>query len=218
MRTIAFIAHFSLLMIMNLGYGQEKKILVLDPGHGGIDSGAMAVGNLYEKDIVLDIAFKMQYWNRELLSGYFDIYLTRSTDTLISLNHRTKLARFIKPNLFVSLHCNHAQNKNATGIEVYTFLKTESANNFRAKSEVLAKTISEGIATNLGFVNRGGKTANFQVLRGTINICPAVLVEMGFLSNPDESNYLKLNDKREALALAILLALLDSTSLEFGPQ
>ncbi|MEM8846321.1 MAG: N-acetylmuramoyl-L-alanine amidase [Bacteroidota bacterium] len=218
MRTKAFIAHFSLLIIMNLGYGQEKKILVLDPGHGGIDSGAMATGHLYEKDIVLDIAFKMQYWNRELLSEYFDIYLTRSIDTLISLNHRTKLARHLKPDLFVSLHCNHAQNKKATGIEVYTFLKTESANNFQSKSEVLAEVISEGIANNLGFANRGGKTANFQVLRETKNICPAVLVEMGFLSNMDESNYLKLNEKREALALTILLSLFDSTSLEFGPQ
>jgi N-acetylmuramoyl-L-alanine amidase len=205
-------------MIMNLGYGQEKKVLVLDPGHGGIDSGATATCNLYEKDIVLDIAFKMQYWNKELLSGYFDIYLTRSIDTLISLNHRTKLARHLKPDLFVSLHCNHAQNKKATGIEVYTFLKTESANNFQPKSEVLAKVISEEIATHLGFANRGGKTANFQVLRDTRSICPAVLVEMGFLSNTDESNYLKLNEKREALALVILLALFDSTSLEFGPK
>lgn len=218
MKITALIVHFSFFMIMNLGYGQEKKVLVLDPGHGGVDSGAMATGSLYEKDVVLDIAFKMLYWNKELLSGYFDIYLTRSIDTLISLNLRTKLARHLKPDLFVSLHCNHAQNKKASGIEVYTFLKTQSTNNFQSESEVLAKVISEGIATNLGFANRGGKTANFQVLRDTKNICPAVLVEMGFLSNTDESKYLKLNEKREALALAILLALFDSTALEFGPK
>ena len=189
------------------GYGQTQKVLILDPGHGGKDSGAIAINSINEKDIVLDIAFKMLKWNRDLLGGYFDIYLTRSSDTFIGLNHRTTLARHLKPDMFISLHCNHARNEKAVGIEVYTYLNHDLTGKFNQESEALAKKITKGITTELGFANRGIKSANFQVLRDTKKVCPSVLVELGFLSNTDESNYLMLDANRNALALAILYSI-----------
>ena len=203
------IIYFLFFITSNSGYDQVKKVLVLDPGHGGMDSGAIAINGINEKDVVLDIAFKMLKWNRELLGGYFDIYLTRSSDTLIGLNHRTKLARHLKPDMFVSLHCNHAQNEKVIGIEVYTYLNHSLTDKFKQKSEALATKLSMGIVTELGFINRGIKSANFQVLRDTKKVCPSILVELGFLSNTDESGYLMLDAKRNALALVILLSLMD---------
>ena len=186
----------------------NKKVIIIDAGHGGPDSGAVSPGGLKEKDVVLDIALELIRWNKELSNNTFDIYLTRSSDTLISLGDRTKLAQHLKPYAFISIHSNHAKNKKAVGIEVYTYHPINIGYELHSKSYKLATTICSEITTGLGFVDRGVKTANFQVLRGTKNVCPAVLVELGFLSNEDESDYLKYKAKRSSLALAILLGIL----------
>lgn len=102
--------------------GQDKNvkpIVVIDPGHGGIGAGAIGVNEIQEKDVVLKIAMEVLRLNREVFDNALELYSTRYADTLISLGHRTKLAKALKPHVFVSIHCNQALRKEAQGIEVY---------------------------------------------------------------------------------------------------
>lgn len=179
---------------------EEKRVILIDAGHGGIDSGAVSQDGLQEKDVVLDIARSIIAWNKGLLEAKYDIYLTRSTDTLISLDDRTKLAKHLKPDVFVSLHCNHSNDFRVKGIELYTYGSNEL-------SLLYAETISNELNQKLGFKIREVKQADFQVLRETKGFCPAILLELGYLSNVHESDYLKSKEKRKAMALAILMAI-----------
>ncbi|MBU2903451.1 N-acetylmuramoyl-L-alanine amidase [Arenibacter algicola] len=173
-------------------YAQENKrpIIVLDPGHGGVDSGAIGVNGIMEKDIVLEVAMEAIRLNRELFGNRLDIYLTRYRDTLISLNDRTRLVKVLKPDVFISIHCNQAERKAAQGIEVYVQQPKSNTNSYlRSRSKTLAEVILSEFDQALGFKIRGMKYSNFQVLRETQNICPGVLLELGFLSNWEEAEH-----------------------------
>jgi len=191
------------LALLSISYGQNpsKPIIVIDPGHGGADAGAIGCNGVKEKDIVLSIAKKMDSLNTQLFDDHFEIYLTRYADTLISLGDRTKLAKRLNAALFVSLHCNQSVNKNANGTEVYV---DEKWKRFSKSSIRMADNIQKELHDMLGFKSRGVKFANFQVLRETTDYCPAVLLELGFLSSSDESQYLTREEKHNGIALAIL--------------
>ena len=144
-----------LLLKICLVFGQ-KKVVVLDPGHGGIDSGAVGIYGTYEKDVVLNFAKEILKLNKSLFENELDIYLTRYSDTLISLSDRSRLAKSLKADVFVSLHCNASQN-NSRGMEVYVH---HSKNK---KSIALGVSILNESTKKLGFKKRGVKFANFQV-------------------------------------------------------
>ena len=188
-------------------FSQEKKVIIIDAGHGGRDSGAIGINKGKEKDITLAIAKAMLMYNRTLLDNPYELYLTRYEDTLISLSHRTQLVRTLKPLLFISLHCNHAKNEKATGIEIYLHSKTSLENENQMESQVVALSMIEVLTERLGYRNRGIKRANFQVLRESIATSPAILVELGFLSNTDEASYLELKQHSNAVALALLMSI-----------
>ncbi len=178
--------------------------MIIDPGHGGEDSGAISESGLKEKDVVLDIALSMVAWNKGLLESEYDIYLTRSKDTLISLEDRTKLAKHLRPDLLISLHVNHSQYGGVHGSEAYVYSKS----NYKAQySEVIAQEILNQLNLNLHFAVRGIKKANFKLLRETYGICSSVLLELGFLSNATETEFLGYKSKRYVLGLAILSSL-----------
>jgi len=179
---------------------EDRKIIILDAGHGGIDSGAVSNNGLQEKNVVLDIVRYMKNWNKNLLESKYDIYLTRNRDTLISLDDRTKLVKYIMPDVFISLHCNHINDPKIKGVELYTYDNNELSLSY-------GKAILNALNLNLGFKTRNPKHANFQVLRETTGYCPAVLIELGYLSNSDESDYLNNKQNRKALALVILMAI-----------
>lgn len=196
-----------LLLKMCIIFGQEidaQKRIVIDIGHGGKDSGAIGINGIQEKDIVLKIAKEIVSLNEES-EAPLDIYLTRYNDTLISLSDRTKLANALNADLFFSLHCNHSDNPNARGIEVYVG-KNESRNS--KESVWFAYQLQNQIKKQLGFDSRGVKFANFQVLRETISYCTSVLLEMGFLSNGDESKYYQKLESYQVLALVIWKSLI----------
>ena len=92
---------------INMIIAQEKSVLIIDAGHGGIDLGAVGTNKLKEKNITLTIAKAMLEINSTILNDQYDIYMTRYADTFISLSHRTKLARALQPDLFRSIHCNN---------------------------------------------------------------------------------------------------------------
>ncbi|QQX76477.1 MULTISPECIES: N-acetylmuramoyl-L-alanine amidase [Aequorivita] len=179
----------------------RKQIIVIDPGHGGTDSGAVGVNGSLEKDIVLKIAKEIVELNEITFKNHFEIYLTRYKDTLISLGDRTKLARTLKADLFLSLHCNYSDNPNARGVEVYV---SKKQGKYSPESILLAYALQRDLKINLGFESRGVKFANFHVLRETVNELSAILLEMGFLSQEDENAFLKFKKNNSIMALLII--------------
>ena len=177
-----------------------KKIVVIDPGHGGKDSGAIGINGIQEKDVVLSIANEVLRFNNELEQP-LDIYLTRYSDTLISLSDRTKLAKALKADMFVSLHCNHSNNPDARGMEVYV---AKTISKYSDDAIWFAFQLQRDINKSLGFESRGVKFANFQVLRETVDYCPSVLLELGFLSNWDEGGYIRKEESQRKFSILIL--------------
>ena len=193
-----------LLLKMCFIFGQEKRI-VLDPGHGGKDFGAIGINGLKEKDVVLGIALEILKLNAKSETP-IDIYLTRYSDTLISLSDRTKLAQTLEADLYISLHCNDADNPNSRGIEIYA---SRSISNYAVPSIWYAYRLQQNFQMQLGYESRGVKFANFQVLREVIGLCSGVLIELGFLSNSDESSYLVEKENIERIASIILSSIVN---------
>ena len=193
-----------LLLKMCLVFGQQKTI-VIDPGHGGTDSGAIGINDILEKDVVLNVAKEVIGLNKTIFDERFTIYLTRYTDTLISLKDRSQLAKAHKADVFVSLHCN-ASSRTSQGIEVYVHNSEDEESHTKA-SIAIGLSISKETTGNLGFKERSVKFANFQVLRETVAYCPSILVEVGFVTNKDEAGYYLKSKNIRAMALAILMGL-----------
>ena len=201
-----------LLLKMCIIFGQEttaQKRIVIDVGHGGKDSGAIGINGIQEKDVVLDVANAILNLNNEM-DKPLDIYLTRYSDTLISLSDRTKLAKALNADLFVSLHCNHSDNPEASGIEVYS---SKKQGEYSKESVFIGYQIEKVFCETIGYQSRGVKFANFQVLRETVEYCTSILLELGFLSNWDEGSYILDNNNIERIALSILISIKKSIKL-----
>lgn len=193
-----------LLLKMCFIFGQEtvtQKRIVIDVGHGGKDSGATGINGIQEKDVVLNIAQEILSLN-EKSETPLDIYLTKYNDTFISLSDRSKLTKALKADIFISLHCNHSDNANARGVEVYV---VDAESKYSDDSTWLAFQLQVSLNKELGFESRGVKFADFQVLQETSEFCSAVLLELGFLSNGDEACYFLKPKNVRAIGLAILL-------------
>lgn len=187
----------------------KRPIVVLDPGHGGVDSGAIGINGIKEKDIVLDVAKEAIRLNRELFGNTLDIYLTRYNDTLISLSDRTKLVKILQPDIFISIHCNQADRREAQGIEVYVQKPNSKTNiELQSKSENLGESLLSEFDKALGFKIREMKYVNFQVLRDTQDICPGVLLELGFLSNWEEAEHSRRRESVMGYGIVILQVIL----------
>ncbi|WP_299253265.1 N-acetylmuramoyl-L-alanine amidase [uncultured Lacinutrix sp.] len=199
------------LVFLNLSYTQngkdqpKKSIVVIDPGHGGKDAGATTRTGIKEKDIALGIASKIVVLNNKLVENPLMLFLTRYTDTLISLGDRTQLAKKLKADIFISIHCNQAINRTASGTEVFIHPKSEVQ---ASASAYLGFTIQKGLADILGVKNRGIKFGNFQVLRDNNDSSATVLLELGFLSQTDEAIYLSKEESQNAVALVILQSII----------
>ncbi|GMN08433.1 N-acetylmuramoyl-L-alanine amidase [Croceitalea sp. MTPC5] len=203
-KTLLLLCFFT---VIQTGISQEKKVIIIDAGHGGKDYGAIGINSSKEKDINFSIAKTMLLYNRTILDNKYEIYLSRYKDTLISLSHRTRLVKALQPDLFISIHCNHAPNKNATGIEMFLHNGTSLKHDHQIHAKGIAKEMITALTEQLGYRSRGIKTANFQVLRQSIATCPAILVELGFLSNIDEATYLESKEHMNALALVLLMSI-----------
>ena len=161
----------------------------------------MGVNGILEKDVVLNIAKQIVELNETTFKNQFEIYLTRYKDTLISLGDRSKLAKTLIADVFISLHCNHSDNPNARGLEVYV---SKKKGKYSRESISLAYYLQKGLKENIGFGSRGVKFADFHVLRETNNYFPSVLLELGFLSNWDEAKFMNKKEGIVKLAFSIL--------------
>ena len=164
----------------------SKRTVVIDPGHGGHDPGAVAFGR-NEKDIALTISKKI---NANLKTLGFKTVMTRSTDVYVTLSNRYTIANNNNADLFVSVHLNSA-SASAKGIE--TLYKNSKTYANYIQNEMISATR----ATNRGLKYR----SDLAVLNGTK--MPASLVEVGFISNSTESNQLATTSYQDKLAASI---------------
>lgn len=199
----------------------RRPRLVIDPGHGGKDPGAVGVGGLQEKDVTLAIALELADLLRR--DGVWDVKLTRDWDRTVSLEERTAIANAFGADLFVSIHANASPNREARGIETYYLDRAsdraarrlaarENAGAEVAAAEMehiladvvvqsklrdsrrLAEAVQGALVGHLSAARRGVrdlgvKRGPFYVLTGAF--MPSVLVEVAFLSHPEEARWLR---------------------------
>lgn len=164
------------------------KTVVIDPGHGGSDCGALRA-NIAEKEITLDVSKRV----RDILTkkGY-KVYMTRDIDKTVSLQERVEYSEALQPDIFVSIHVNSSEKPAITGIETHYY---------RQESLSLAQTVHAAMISNINSNNRGLFKSKFYVINHTTS--PAILVEIGFLSNAGERAELVSEKRKNATAKAI---------------
>jgi N-acetylmuramoyl-L-alanine amidase len=215
---------------------KARPLVVIDPGHGGVDNGASS-GNVHEKNITL--AFALDLEKVLLESGRFDVALTRSDDTYLTLNERVNLARENKADLFISLHADSFQQRDIRGASVYTrdenatdILDKVLADNenkydmvagfavpaeqtpqvmdilldllrreMRRSSYLAAESIIDALQSQVTLRRFPIRKADFFVLQAPD--IPSVLVELGFLSNPDDVANLGKSEWRDKTVAAM---------------
>jgi N-acetylmuramoyl-L-alanine amidase len=185
-----------LVLVLGDRSGPERlrRAVVIDPGHGGADSGAIGPTGLRECDVTLDIARRVA----EILDGRgVPVVLTRTADTAVALEDRTDIARRERALAFVSIHANASQSPTRKGTETYYASR---------ESEPLAAAVQNEIMRVLEEPDRGVRTADFYVI---VNMpAPAVLVETAFISNPMEERLLRDPATRRRIAEAIVRGLI----------
>lgn len=219
------------------------RTIVIDPGHGGLESGAKGKYGALEKDITLDIGLKL----REIFqkSMAHRVIMTREEDIDVPLESRAAIANNNRADLFISIHVNSSYRKEASGSETFflslnatdeearrlAYLENNSSelqakigerdeddtlkmilwdmaqSAYLKQSSQLAESIQKQLNTLLGTANRGIKQAPFKVLTGVA--CPAVLVEVAFLSNSEEEKKLLTEIFQEKVAQAIHRGIID---------
>jgi N-acetylmuramoyl-L-alanine amidase len=211
------------------------RTIVIDPGHGGKDPGAIGPRGTKEKDVVLKIAHKLA---KELHKNLkVRVILTRYHDIFLPLADRTAVANRQKADLFISIHCNASLKSRTKGFEIYflsdkasdeeaqavanmenavmaleerteeknelsSILWSLAMNEFMNESSELCSLVSSKVDNHItGMDNRGVKQAGFTVLRGAK--MPAILVEVGFISNRSEARKLKSSKFQKELVESI---------------
>ena len=169
--------------------GSVKNKIVLDAGHGGTDYGAIREG-INEKDITLDVTQRVA---SILKSKGYKVALTRSEDVYVSLEDRVDFSEKEEPEIFVSIHVNSAVSTDPNGVETHWY---------HEYSKPLAEVIHKNITKNLPKTkDRGLFKSKFYVINHTT--VPAVLCEIGFISNEDERNQLITDERKQKTAKAI---------------
>jgi N-acetylmuramoyl-L-alanine amidase len=214
-----------------LGLGVRR--IVIDAGHGGHDPGTIGRGGLEEKDLVLDVALRLDRLVRQELGA--EVVLTRATDVFIPLEERTGIANTRGADLFLSIHANASRNARARGIETYflNFAKSPHAEEVAARENAISaatlkdlQTLVKAIATNSKIDESrdfaaavhesmvAGVRHEHEVLDRGVHTAPfyvliganmpAVLAEIAFVSNPEDEKRLRTPEYREVLAESLL--------------
>lgn len=220
------------------------RTVVIDPGHGGHDTGALGPGGIREKDVVLDVARRLR---DRLTAEGIQVLMTRKEDRFISLSQRAVFANQCQADLFVSVHANASRARAAAGYEAYylseatddaarAFAAAENASleleteqtqavpknteaivwdllntENRTESRELAAAVCRGMKWFLPTQNRGVKSARFYVLKWAQ--MPAVLVEVGFVTNRTEGQRLDTAAYRQRVSDGIAQGILTYKTL-----
>lgn len=181
-------------------------IIVIDPGHGGEDTGAISQNNVNEKDVVLDISLKL---GEKLEENNFKVYFTRKSDKALGNTVRSDIinrAKFINArnaDIFLSIHLNGSDIESAKGVESYSRFLDD-------KSYLLAESIQDELSSIEYTKDRGIKETNEKslgILRYT-NIT-GVLLELGFITNSEDEKYLISEEGQDIIVYCILNGILN---------
>lgn len=172
-----------------------RVVVVVDPGHGGADPGAVGIGGIHEADIVLEIAEEVA---AQLDEAGLQAVLTRQDDREIDLEPRVRLAESLNADLFVSIHANaiSLSRPDVNGIETYYY----------DSGSALASSIHNSLVNATGMNDRGTRQARFYVLTRTS--MPAVLVEVGFVTGQEDVVRLRDANARRQIATGIVQGIL----------
>jgi N-acetylmuramoyl-L-alanine amidase len=226
--------------------GNGKKVIVLDPGHGGLDAGTIGVNGLMEKDLALAEGLRLA---RELRRRGYTVFMTRENDTFIPLRQRVAIARADKADLFIALHADSNPDSGTTGTSIYTLNDGRSDREASAlarrenQSDVIAGVDLSGgnnpvapILINLAQRDTRNKSSEFatNALRSLGQVTdllarsphrsaslavlvapdvPAVLIELGYLSNAGDASQMNTDSWRTRVAGAIA----DAVDAQFAP-
>ncbi|KAB3530025.1 N-acetylmuramoyl-L-alanine amidase family protein [Alkaliphilus serpentinus] len=181
----------------------RELLIVIDPGHGGKDGGATSPNlKIKEKDLVLDVSKRL---NELLLEAGFRTYMTRTDDTFVELKDRPGVANQLGADLFVSVHANATGKSSINGIENYYYPSEKNPEDNR-DNKTLATIFQNTMTTILGANSRRLEGVEaFVVTRETK--MPAVLTEMGFLTNPEEEAKLATDAYRQKVAEALFTSI-----------
>ena len=195
------------------GTPKPFTVVVIDPGHGGQDSGATC-GGVMEKHLTLDVARRV---DRLLDSEGIATLMTRLGDAYVSLADRAAFGNRVRDSIFVSIHFNEDNKPVATGVETYyaahqitagsllaswlPFLSLPPSESPKPESQGLAGFIQEALVARTRSVDRGTQAKQFFVIANVTS--PAVLIEGGFLTNKDDVSKLASEDYRNQLAAAV---------------
>ncbi len=226
-------------MSVSRTFGLEVKTIMIDPGHGGADSGTKGIMGTQEKDLTLDIAKRLK--ERLEKYGRFNVLMTRDQDVTLPLNKRVYLAMTKKADLFISVHLNYLPNKPINIIETYFFGPSSDINTQRLAEqenagsqyglsdfkEIIEK-LGERLKTQeskdlaysiqkklfLNFKKENGNAYDFGVKRAPFVVLlgvdiPAVLAEVSCLSNKEEERLLNTPEHREDIAHYLEAGILD---------
>lgn len=174
--------------------------LMIDPGHGGTDPGAVNKElDIQEKKINLIVGLLM---NDYIVRGdyLYDVHLTRDNDFYASLKGRCQLADFWKAHAFMSIHCNAREMKGRQGIEIEVFHYPGSKKGREFASITLGMLLRD-VGDIFKVISRGVKEGTYYVLKHTR--MPAILVELGFLSDNEEALFLSVLDNQKIMASAM---------------
>ena len=164
----------------------SSTTVVIDAGHGGHDRGGIPGQRIAEKEMTLDVAQRLK---KVLAADGYRVVMTRENDVFIPLGTRTAIANSYRNAIFVSVHFNSAKRVGADGIETYFYSRD---------SLPLASAVHHFVAGGAPSPNRGVRRRGYYVLRKAR--VPAVLVECGFLTNPNEAARISTSSYRQSLA------------------
>lgn len=173
-----------------------KVVVMIDPGHGGKDPGAIGIGGLREKDVILPISLKVA---QILEQNGVQAILTRNSDYFVSLKGRVDMAEKANAALFVSIHANSVgmSRPDVSGLEVYYYSSGAS----------LGQSVRSGILNSVSVRDRGLRRARFYVLRKSS--MPAILVETGYVTGRDDAAKLSSPQYRDQMAQGIANGILN---------
>ncbi|MGG4265209.1 SH3 domain-containing protein [Peribacillus simplex] len=167
----------------------KDKTIVIDPGHGGRDSGTIGVGGTFEKNLTLRTA---ELLRDKLQAAGAKVLLTRSDNTYVSLPSRVGTSHIHNADAFISLHYDSTKDQITSGITTYYYHGFQRS---------LATTLANSLGSTMQVPNRGSRYGNFHVIRENKRV--ATLIELGYLSNPVEELTLTSNEYQEKITSAI---------------
>lgn len=176
------------------------KVIILDAGHGGVDAGATS-GKIIEKDLNLILAKKLE---KQLVSRGATVYLTREDDKDLStttvnrkrsdLYNRAKYINDISPDMYISIHLNSVTNQTWKGLQVFYTTKNK-------ENKLIAETITNHLKENMSNIREIKKDNTYYMYKYIKS--PGVLIEAGFISNPNENYLLRKEEYQNKLVTLI---------------